>query len=121
LKYFKKSEFECKCGCGEDNISERFANRLDFAREAAGVAFVINSGVRCEIHNKNVGGVPGSSHVASPTKLGHAADISAKTSREKHAIVASLLGAGFTRLGIAENFVHVDDDPNKPPHVIWTY
>jgi len=121
MRYFKKSEFACKCGCGEDNISERFANRLDFAREAAGIPFVINSGVRCETHNKSVGGVPVSSHVASATKLGHAADISAKTSGEKHAIVASLLAAGFTRLGIADTFIHVDDDPSKDSDAIWTY
>jgi len=35
--------------------------------------------------------------------------------------VNALLKAGFTRIGIASSFVHVDCDPTKPAQVIWTY
>jgi hypothetical protein len=36
-------------------------------------------------------------------------------------IVRALLGAGFTRVGIARTFVHVDADPDLPPEVVWVY
>lgn len=120
-QYFKRSEFACNCGCGEDNISERFLSRLDFAREAAGIPFSINSGARCAIHNKKVGGSPTSSHLASATKISHAADISARDGQARFKIVKALQDAGFTRIGIADTFIHVDDDPAKVENVIWTY
>jgi hypothetical protein len=29
--------------------------------------------------------------------------------------------AGFNRIGIADTFIHVDNDPGKAENVIWTY
>lgn len=29
--------------------------------------------------------------------------------------------AGFTRIGIGQNFIHVDTDPDKQQNIIWTY
>jgi hypothetical protein len=54
--------------------------------------------------------------------LGWAADIAISNSHRRYLLVEALLDAGFTRLGISEDFVHVDMDPNKTPkHCIWTY
>jgi hypothetical protein len=36
-------------------------------------------------------------------------------------IVGSLLEAGFNRIGIADTFIHVDNDPTKPEEVMWKY
>jgi len=114
-KYFSNKETQCKCGCGL-NIKEELLNKLNEARELAGIPFTITSGARCQSHNDTVGGSKTSSHV-----IGLAVDISAKTSSQKFVIVKALMEAGFTRIGIAKTFVHVDIDDSKSGGVIWTY
>ena len=75
MKYFKKQEFQCHCGCGmppeaRQNIEALVANVLDPVRDEYGKPIFVNSGYRCEKHNKAVGGVPRSQHM-----VGEAADI----------------------------------------------
>lgn len=113
--FFKKEEFDCPC-CGENNISPTLLHRLDMARGLADIPFHINSGCRCEKHNKEVGGVSESPHLG-----GWAADIAAKTSREKFLVVQSLFEAGFTRVGVGDTFIHADVDPTKIGELLWTY
>jgi hypothetical protein len=36
-------------------------------------------------------------------------------------LVEALLDAGFHRLGLGSDFVHVDLDPNKPSNSLWVY
>ena len=74
------------------------------------------SGYRSKAHNQKVGGVPQSSH-----RLGKACDIACIGSRHRFLIVNALIEAGFNRIGIAKNFIHVDNDMNKSSNVIWTY
>ncbi len=114
--YFKDKEFECKCGCGYNDISPTLREKLNAAREEAGVPFIITSGCRCEAHNKAVGGVANSSH----TK-GLAVDISA-TSSTRYKIGRALLN-NFSRVLIDYNrsFIHVDVDTTKPQNVLSTY
>lgn len=75
MKNFKITEFNCRC-CGrmppevQRNIEALVANVLDPAREAYGKPIYVNSGYRCEAHNRKVGGVPKSQHMQ-----GEAADI----------------------------------------------
>lgn len=89
---------------------------LNDAREKANIPFVITSGFRCETHNKNEGGSETSSHPE-----GFAVDIKAKNSQERFKILEALILAGFTRIGIAKTFIHVDVDPNKPNQMVWVY
>ncbi len=119
MRHFTPDEFNCKCGeCvrGYDDMQEELITRLDDARERAGVPFVITSAVRCEKHNRAVGGVDSSAHVD-----GWAVDIAASGSRKRWHVVSALIEAGFTRIGIADTFVHADCDPSKSDRVIWTY
>ena len=69
-KNFKVSEFACK-HCGENKVQQKLINMLQIIRDEAGIPIRVNSGYRCEVHNKNVGGVKGSQHT-----LGVAADLS---------------------------------------------
>jgi len=115
MKYFKLEEFKCPC-CGEVHMDDKFLSMLDLARTIAGIPFVITSGYRCKKHNKEIGGVPDSAH----TK-GLASDIRVNNSIERYMIVISLLQAGFNRIGIGSDFIHVDCDESKPQYVIWTY
>ena len=57
LRYFKPSEFICKCGCGAgtEEMLRDFMIRLENAREIAGIPFRISSGFRCAKHNKFIG------------------------------------------------------------------
>ena len=117
MKYFKLSEFDSPDMVGSGEAMDReFLSRLDQARSLAGTSFRITSGYRTLEHNKKVGGVEDSSH----TK-GHAADIACSNSVYRFKIITSLLKAGFTRIGIADSFIHVDNDPSKSGNVIWTY
>ena len=115
--YFEYSEFDSPDQKGSyKHMDVEFLNKLAQARKIAAVGFKITSGYRSPEHNEKVGGVANSSHT-----LGHAVDIYAPTSRQKYIIINALLQAGFDRIGVAKNFIHVDDDPSKNEEVIWTY
>ncbi len=58
-KYFKDSEFACKC-CGKTapvkgKAYDRLLEVLDGIREHFKVPIYVNSGYRCPAHNKAVG------------------------------------------------------------------
>lgn len=74
VRYFTRDEFKCKCGgkhCDgfPAEPSKKLVTVADRVRGHFGKPMSVNSGVRCEIHNKAVGGVSGSRH-----KLGKAMD-----------------------------------------------
>ena len=112
LKEFDSPDLE---GSGL-NMDRSFLSMLDNARDIAKTPFKITSGYRTKSRNQIVGGGEGSSH----TK-GVACDIACSDSRARFIIIQSLLEAGFTRIGIASNFIHVDSDCEKSQNVIWTY
>ena len=114
LKYFKLSEFDDAPGTGK-NMKKEFLTKLDKARAIADVPFKITSGYRSKETNKRVGGVSTSSHLK-----GLAADISCKDSSTRQKIVNALIQAGFTRIGIADTFIHCDTDKDKQD-AIWLY
>jgi len=92
LKYFKKKEFTCTCGCGETVISDELLEMLDMARELAKTPFVISSGLKC------------------------------KNSKIRAIMIDALGYAGFTRMGLGKTFIHVDiDNKDKPSPSIWLY
>lgn len=68
IAYFERSEFACKCGrycdgypAEMDKALIRTADRL---RKHFGVPVLVSSGLRCQTHNANVGGVANSRHVS---------------------------------------------------------
>ena len=69
VRYFKPEEFRCPC-CGEGSPAQMLVLWLDFFRAAWGYPVRVNSGWRCEKHNREVGGAARSRH-----RLGCAADI----------------------------------------------
>jgi zinc D-Ala-D-Ala carboxypeptidase len=116
LRYFNTSEFDCPIAGQGDKMDKNFLELLDKARHIADVPFRITSGYRCPEHNKAVGGVPESSH----TKF-VACDIHCDNSARRYLIVSSLMKVGLRRIGISDNFIHVDMDFDKPQKLIWTY
>ena len=99
----------------ENNMNKDFLFVLDEAREFAGIPFVINSAYRSPEHPLSIKN-PSSSHIK-----GLAVDIKATDSVTRFKIVKALIEVGFTRIGIADTFIHVDLDLNKTQNVIWTY
>ena len=117
LKHFKLSEFDSPDEPGSGaKMKPEFLQRIDNARGLAGIPFKVNSGYRTKAHNAKVKGVAGSSHCE-----GYAADLHCIDVPKRFAIVKALLSAGFTRIGIADGFIHVDCDPTKPADCIWLY
>ena len=106
-KYFKKIE---------ENMDVSFLAKLDEAREFAGIPFIINSAYRSPEHNAKIGGKPNSSHLR-----GLAVDIKATDSRTRFNVLSALISVGFSRIGIADTFIHVDMDFDKSQNVTWTY
>ena len=118
LKYFKISEFDSPDlkGSGR-NMDPNFLKKLDKARAYSGVPFKITSGYRTiEYNSKLKNSTVTSSHIK-----GLAADIAIKSSRDRFLILEALIKEGFCRIGIAENFIHVDDDYDKALKIIWYY
>ena len=105
-KYFKEIE---------QNMNKDFLFVLDEAREFAGIPFIINSAYRSPNHPLSVKN-PSSSHIK-----GLAVDIKATDNATRFKIVEALISVGFTRIGIADTFVHVDLDFDKRQNIIWTY
>ncbi len=69
-QHFSRSEFACRCGCGFATADIELVQVLENIRAHFGEPVIINSGCRCEQHNRDVGGRPGSKHLQ-----GIAADI----------------------------------------------
>ena len=112
MKYFKIEEFNCKC-CGKNEMDANFLAMLDFARALACVPFSITSGYRCEKHNLEVGSTS-QNHTS-----GKAADISCPAGHMRYIMVKALIEAGFRRIGIRKDFIHVDS--TEQASSIWLY
>lgn len=52
---------------------------------------------------------------------GLAVDIACLNNRHRFHLVEAALNAGFLRIGIAKNFIHLDCDSSKYLQRIWTY
>ena len=105
MKWFKEKEFACKC-CGQlpplarENVKALVSEVLDPVREKLGMPIVVNSGYRCERHNKDVGGVRNSQHLR-----GEAADIHCQDNeRLKQLIIEN---GKFDQLITYPTFLHV--------------
>jgi uncharacterized protein YcbK (DUF882 family) len=114
--HFTRSEFACRCGCGADGIDERLVASLETMREVLGQPLRVRSGIRCAAHNAAVGGAPGSAHLR-----GLAADVAVADGRERFLIVDLAVAAGFRRIGVARDFVHLDLARDLPTPTLWMY
>ncbi|GEM_PF-603163 len=122
IEHFKPAEFTCKCEQLCDHavaISTELVKKLDKVRDLMGIPITITSGTRCEKHNQKVGGKLRSAHTQKHG-TSHAVDVHCPNSAFRYAFLAAALPM-FNRIGIGKDFIHVDDDPDLPPNVIWVY
>jgi len=111
-QYFTYEDFACPC-CGENKIDSLLVGMLDWVRERAGIPIIINSGYRCKTHNQEVGGIHSSSHMK-----GLASDLHCVDSGARFRLVKQLFRAGFCRIILYKNFIHVDIDESKQQMVL---
>jgi len=118
MQYFTPEEFECKCGCGLGmrKMSSDLLMMLYVMRHLAGIPFTINSAIRCKNYNMSNGWSKTSSHLG-----GYAVDIRCKISRNRFIMINAAIRVGFNRIGIGEDFIHIDNDHTKPQNVMWNY
>lgn len=88
----------------DDIMSPSFMRRLETARELAGVPFVLTCAYRSIEYDRSKGRTGLSYHCR-----GRAVDIACCYSNLRYIIVKALQKAGFSSIGIAKTFIHVDD------------
>lgn len=113
--HFTPRELACHCGgrfcAGEYWHAPDFLDALEALRADAGQPLIVSSGHRCAIWNSYVGGARFSLHRAM------AVDISL-AGHDRHMLLAAAERHGFTGLGLAKTFLHLD---RRPRPARWFY
>lgn len=118
FKYFKIEDFDCQ-QTGNNKMDTSFIHRLDHLRAACGFPFHITSGYRDpEGHSIEAKKVKAGSKAGTHAR-GIAADIAVSGGRQRMQIVQHATALGFTGVGVAKGFVHVDIRDADP--VLWCY
>jgi zinc D-Ala-D-Ala carboxypeptidase len=113
MNYFKMSDFNCQ-QTGNNKMCPDFLAKLDNLRYECGFPFIITSGYRDPEHSiEKAKSTPGT-HAQ-----GIAADIKINSGAEGYKIVSEAIKAGFTGIGVAKTFIHLDTRKSIP--VVWSY
>ena len=122
MRYFNYTEFDSpdELGSGK-NMNSEILEMLDLAREKFDKPIKITSGYRTQAYNEDLKARGYKASKNSSHLKGLAVDIHCNNSKDRFELVDILLDVGFNRIGIANTFIHVDIDKDKPSHLIWTY
>lgn len=147
--HFNESELVCP-HCDFLYMDSEFLDKIEWARDQDDFPYIINSGYRCLEYNRilprrsnsgrlywpecemmpgsycyyNVHGIKhyhsGASNDDSAHPQGLGVDIKAVYGSDKWKVRYNLERAGLRRIGIYQNYIHVDDDPTKSlPCLFW--
>ncbi len=114
LEFFTLEEFNCRV-TGDNKMEPEFLQKLDRLRGECGFPFVITSRYRHPIEHP----IEANKEVPGTHAQGIAADIQINYGGHRFIIVQKALALGFTGIGIAKTFVHVDTRGTTP--VMWLY
>ena len=114
LKHFKREEFDCEVS-GTNNMEIEFLEKLDELRAWCGFPFIITSGYR----HPTLHPIEKRKDVPGTHAQGIAADIKITNAADRLTLVKNAVQLGFTGIGIADDFIHVDTRGTTP--VMWTY
>jgi uncharacterized protein YcbK (DUF882 family) len=113
LIYFKESEFNCQ-ETGENEMEPLFLEMLDELRHRCQFPFTITSGYRSPRHSVEVVKDRPGQHAQ-----GLAADIHVSGGNQRFILVREALKMGFTGIGVAKGFIHVDIRTDT--EMLWSY
>ena len=113
VKYFKIEEFDCQ-ETGNNRMEDDFLLLLDKLRSNCGFPFKITSGYRDPEHSIEAAKVVPGRHAQ-----GIAADVQILDSASRFKIIKEAMKLGFTGVGVADTFVHLDTRGASP--VMWLY
>jgi len=113
FKYFKLEDFNCQ-ETTENKMDENFIHKLDQLREACGFPFYITSGYRSPKHS-----IEKRKKFPGQHCQGIAADIAVTGGAQRMEIIKHAAALGFTGIGVAKTFVHVDTRTSTP--MAWCY
>lgn len=144
-KYFSKKELACrcgKCGLGQEQMSPRFMEKLEYLRSYTGITMPVTSAVRCIKHNNKVSKAKNTlphtlidlSGVDNGIAMCHAVDIN-MYGGDLDIVLEGVyymrsLGFNFTGIGLNQKgpynqrFIHLDDlsySQHRKRNWIWTY
>ena len=115
--YFHPNEFtRCNPPCKKSDMHPDTLARLNRMREIAGIPLVLNCAYRSPAHDKARGRSGTGAHT-----LGRAVDVRCYSADTRYKIITAALEAGFTRIGVSDTYVHLDDSPTHAQCVVWTY
>lgn len=115
IKHFKSSEFNCPC-CGKNEMDINFVKKLDDMRALYGNPLKVESGYRCDKHNKEVGGVADSDH-----EEGKGVDFTVNGSVARYTLIGIAYNMKIKRIGVGKTFIHFGVSEKLPQFVMWTY
>ena len=113
LTHFRLEEFNCT-HTNANCMDPAFLHKLDELREACGFPFKITSGYRSPSHSIEARKAKPGTHAQ-----GIACDIYVSGGAQRHTIIKEAMRLGFTGIGVAKTFVHVDIRDTTA--VAWQY
>jgi len=119
-KFFKPSEYACRCGCGFTEIHPATLSAADTIRSYKGKPQSISSGCRCPDHNKKVGGASASFHLPrfhDGKMVGFALDLPTDEPDDLYNFVVNNL-PGISCIKY-ETFIHIDCRPKLYRSQAW--
>ena len=121
MNHFSENEIKCKCGKCDgrlDLLDKDFLNKLNLYREKIGRPLTVTSFIRCPLHP-----VEAKKTLKGAHTKGCAVDLFCSTSSDRFQMLKLAFDMGFTRIGYADNFIHLDtiDSPAFPKNVMWRY
>lgn len=117
VRYFDSSEFDSPDSPGSGiKMDLAFLQKLDQLRDECNFPFHITSGYRTKEHNTKINGELHSAHLE-----GRAADVSIIDGLSRFKFISTAIKLGFTRIGISDNFIHVDNSTILDQNVVWLY
>ena len=117
-KYFNRSEFACKCGCGFETVDHELLELVSVVRVRFNLPLTINSSCRCLEHNEAVQKEANKNYVPYSSKSKHmqgiAADIVVKGVNPKD-VYKFICEAYPDQYGVGKynSFTHIDVRRNK--------
>lgn len=115
MVHFRLDEFRCPC-CYRKAMDPDALVAFDLVRDKAKVRMDVTSGFRCEAYNAKINGSTNSAHLR-----GKAIDVAIRSSSDRYRILEAAFAVGINRIGIGQDFVHLDTDHSLPHSVVWTY